>query len=141
MRPLLTSPYMEVSVKGLADSLSQTSPFPARTLAPNPFLFGLGVIFIELAYEAPLHQLQRPVDLENGRPDQFTEFFVAKRLSRSASSQMGPRYNNIIRKCLQCDFDCGDDLSQPDLQEGFYRKVVCELGTLEKEFQLMQLGD
>lgn len=136
-----TAPYIDVSVTAPNGSFSRPSTFPSRIFAPNPFLFGLGVMLLELAYETPIRNLMRPIDLDNGQEDQHTEFFVARRLSRSGSSQMGLKYNEIARSCLHCDFGCGDDLNDAKLQQEFYRKVVCELGALEKGFRKMQLGN
>jgi hypothetical protein len=140
-RPPLTSPYMNVSVKSPNGALSRAPTFPSRAFAPNPLIFGLGVMLLELAFEAPLRSMQQDSDLQGGQEDRHTEFFTAKRLNRTASTPMGPRYSEIVRKCLQCDFGRGDDLSKPELQEGFYREVVCELGKLEDKFKELQLGD
>jgi hypothetical protein len=139
--PELTSPYMNVSVRGPNGALSRAPTFPSRAFAPNPLLFGLGVMLLELAFEAPLRSMQHDSDFQGGQEDRHTEFFTAKRLNRTASTPMGPRYSEIVRKCLQCDFGRGDDLSKPELQEGFYREVVCELGRLEDKFKELQLGD
>ncbi|KAF3002702.1 hypothetical protein E8E13_010074 [Curvularia kusanoi] len=45
----------------------------------------------------------------------------------AAMSHLGGRYLKIARKCLECDFACGDDLSEVDLQGAFYTEVVCGL--------------
>lgn len=84
--------------------------------------------------------MQQDSDFQSGQEDRHTEFFTAKRLNRTASTPMGPRYSEIVRKCLQCDFGRGEDLNKPELQEGFYREVVCELGELENKFKELQLG-
>ncbi|KAI9800179.1 MAG: hypothetical protein M1833_003506 [Piccolia ochrophora] len=83
---------------------------------------------------------RRPDDGDDEQDDSYTEFFVAKRLSHTASIQMGPRYSEVVRKCLACDFGQGDDLNQPALQEAFYKDVICELGSLEERFRELQLG-
>ena len=133
--PRLASPYMNASVKDRNGPLSRTPSLSSRIFTPNALLFGLAVVLLELAYEAPLSRLRRPSDLEEGQVDRHTEFFVAKRLSESASSQMGLRYHEIVRKCLYCDFGRGHDLTKPALQEGFYQEVICELDTLEQKFR------
>lgn len=92
-------------------------------------------MLIELAFEAPLRDLQLPVDIEGSQEDWHTEFFTAKRVSRITASPLGGRYAKIVRKCLQCDFGRGDDLDDPGLQEGVYREVVCELGQLEEKLR------
>ena len=109
------------------------------SLAPNNVLFSLGVTLLELAYSSDLHALQQPTDLEDGRESRYTEFFIAKRLASNTIREMGGTYSNIVQKLLQCNFGCGDDLSDPKLQAVYYRDVVCELDRLERAFQELQL--
>lgn len=135
----LNAPFINVSVKGINGPLSRVSTFPTRSFVQNPLLFDLGVMLLELAFQAPLRQLQKPGDLNNGQEDMHTEFFTAKRLCRS-SMQLGLRYREVARKCIHCDFGRGDDLNKPELQEAFYREIICELDKLEGEFRRLQLG-
>ena len=137
----VNGPYIDVSVKGPHGPLSRASTFPCRPFAPNALLFGLGVILLELAFGAPLRALQRPIDTDGDQENRYTEFFVAKRLSKIVSRQLGPKYAQIVRRCLQCDFGRGDDLEDPALQQGFYQEVVCELEELETRFRNCYLGD
>lgn len=106
----------------------------------NPFLFRLAVILIELAYQAPLHQIEEPIDIQDTSAS-HSDFFVANRLSKSIGKTMGSSYGKVVRKCLGCDFGEGTtDLGDPGLQRVFYRDVVCELERLEREFAKLQLG-
>ena len=136
----LSAPHVNVRVKGPDGALSQVSTFPPQSLAPNPLLFSLGIVLIEIAYSSPLRHLQKPADLENGQENQYTEFFAAKRLADSVARETCIPYSKIVKKLLQCDFGCGDDLSDHQLQAGFYRDVVCELDKLEKGFRSLHLG-
>lgn len=134
------APYINVSVKGINGPLSRVPTFPeTRSFIQNPLLFDLGVMLLELAFQMPLRQLQKPIDLENGQENMHTEFFTAKRLCRS-TTQLGLRYKEVARKCIHCDFGRGDDLNKPKLQEAFYREIICELDKLEGEFRRLQLG-
>ena len=54
---------------------------------------------------------------------------------------MGSSYSKIVKKLLQCDFGCGDDLNEPELQASYYKEVVCELDRLEQGFRELQLGN
>ena len=54
---------------------------------------------------------------------------------------MGSSYSKIVKKLLQCDFGCGDDLNEPELQASYYKDVVCELDRLEQGFRKLQLGN
>jgi hypothetical protein len=42
-------------------------------------------------------------------------------------ANLGNGYLKIVRKCLECDFSCGDDLSNADLRDAVYTDVVCGL--------------
>ncbi|KAK7966238.1 uncharacterized protein PG986_000515 [Apiospora aurea] len=42
----------------------------------------------------------------------------------------GPRYQRLTKKCLDCDFGYGDDLSQPRLQQAVYQGLICELNDM-----------
>ena len=137
----MNGPYIDVSVKGPHGPPSRTSALPCRTLAPNAFMFGLGVMLLELAFEAPLRTMQRAIDNDGDQDGHYIEFFIAKRLSKIASRPLGSKYAEITRKCLQCDFGRGDDLEDPSLQQCFYQEVVCGLEELETRFRNCYLGD
>ena len=137
--PDLSPPHLSVSVKSPDGALSRASTFPPpRAFAPNPLLFGLGVLLLEIGYTATLESLKRPSDTGDGE-NRYTEFFTAKRLASSISREMGPTYGKIVNKCLHCDFGCGQDLDNPELQAGFHRDVVQELKKLEDEFAGLEL--
>lgn len=124
----LTTPYLNVPV--ISAQNRQPTSSGKVCLAPNALLYSLGVILLELAYEGPLHSLQEPCDSRGNEGIRYTEFFAARRLSKTLGSVLGSTYGQIVRKCLNCDFGCGDDLSEPALQVEFYRDVVCELQRL-----------
>ena len=135
----LIVPHLNVKVKG-PDAENFQATCVTRNIAPNSILFGLGVVLIEIAYSATLQSLQQPSDLCDGTDSSFSEFFTAKRLASSLGREMGISYGKIVKKLIQCDFGCGDDLNEPDLQAGFYKDVVCELDRLEQGFRQLQLG-
>ncbi|ERF75620.1 hypothetical protein EPUS_04600 [Endocarpon pusillum Z07020] len=131
--PDLNEPYVDVALKDAHAPVPRTSTLQRGNFAPNPFLFGLGVMLLEVSFEAPLRSLQQPVDIHTGQEDRNTEFFRAKRVSKSASRPLGDRYTKIVRKCLSCDFGEGDDLNEIPLQEAVNCSVVHELDLLEKK--------
>ena len=137
--PNLTTPHLNVKVRA-PDGQNPHTICDAPSLAPNPLLFGLGVMLLEIAHSAPLKSLQTPSDLVNDIGNGFNEFFTAKRLSNSAGRELGSSYGKIVKKLLHCDFGCGHDLNEPELQAGYYRDVVCELDRLEQGFRNLQLG-
>lgn len=63
------------------------------------------------------------------RPDDIVEIRKVANLAER-DSRLGPRYQRLTQKCLDCDFGFGKDLAQPELQSAVYRDVVCELEDL-----------
>jgi hypothetical protein len=52
---------------------------------------------------------------------------VQLRRKAEQPSRLGPRYDDLARKCLYCDFGFGSDLGKRQLQYAVYTDVVCEL--------------
>jgi hypothetical protein len=132
-------PYVNVSIMGPHGPLATRATFPSRTLIRNRLLFGLGVMLLELAYQSPLKTLQQPSDNDD-HESQNTDYYTADRVRHGAVSILGPRYAEVIRKCIQCDFGHGDDLGTTELQEGFHQDVICELEELEERFESFEVG-
>ncbi|MCJ1426288.1 hypothetical protein MMC29_004191 [Sticta canariensis] len=137
---LLTAPHVNVKVNRPAKQLSQTSTSKSRDFIRNHLLFGLGVLLIEIANSSTIQGLQQPSDLEDGRENQHTEYHVAKRLANSLGREMGASYGKIVQKLLHCDFGCGADLNDPELQTRLHKDVVCELDELERGFRSLQFA-
>lgn len=131
--PSLTSPHLNVKVKGPCGQVSRASTFPPDNLARNSLLFSLGVVLLEVAYTATLESLQSPIDLDRGRESRYTEFFAARRLAKSGKTDMGSTYHKIIERLVECDFGCGTDLNDAQLQAAFHRDVICPLEKLERK--------
>jgi hypothetical protein len=136
----LNEPFLSVIVKQPLEPLSPTSTPRNRTLIRNPILFGLGVMFLELAYEAPLRSLEKKVDVDL-REERNTDYYIADRVHLAASTLLGGRYAEVARKCVHCDFGCGSDLNDVRLQEVFYREVVEELEELEVKLRAVYIGE
>ena len=131
--PSLPSPHLNVRMGGACSQLSRASGFPCHSLARNPLLFSLGVVLLEIAYTSSLHNLQKPLDMESSREPQYTEFFAARRLAKSARTDMGIRYHKVVEKLIECDFGCSSDLNDPHLQAAFHTEVICPLERLEQK--------
>ena len=131
--PNLSSPHLNVKLKEPCEQVSCASAFPAYSLARNPLLFGLGVILLEIAYTSTLENLQSSVDLENGQANRYTEFFTARRLAKTAKTDMGGKYHKVVEKLVECDFGCGTNLNDTHLQAAFHDDVIRPLETLEKK--------
>lgn len=138
---VLTSPHLNVRVRGPDGQLSRSSTFPPHTLARNPLLFGLGVVLLEIAYSSTLESLQRPNDLDSSQRDLYTEFFVARRLAMAGHSDMGGSYHKVVERLVECDFGCGNDLSDIQLQVALYKDVICPLERLEEKLRDFHLNN
>ncbi|KAH8911086.1 hypothetical protein BR93DRAFT_975133 [Coniochaeta sp. PMI_546] len=46
--------------------------------------------------------------------------------------RLGPKYRDLMQKCLNCDFGCGSNLTRPQLQQAVYEDVVEELDAMIK---------
>jgi hypothetical protein len=42
-------------------------------------------------------------------------------------TSISPKYDELTRRCLNCDFGCGEDLNRPNLRQAVYEKVYREL--------------
>ncbi|KAF2792303.1 hypothetical protein K505DRAFT_55457 [Melanomma pulvis-pyrius CBS 109.77] len=93
----------------------------------NTTLFFLGVALLELAHWKPLESLSTPQD-----PN---EILTARRLA-SRPTPLGSRYQEIARKCLQCNFGFGTDLNKKELQTAVYGEVVCQLEKMIKTLSI-----
>lgn len=136
----LKEPHLNVKIRGPDGQLPESSTLAARSLVRNPLLFGLGIVLIEIANSSTLQGLQQSSDLDDGQENEYTEYHVAKRLANSLGREMGASYGKIVQKLLYCDFGCGDDLNDPELQARLHKDIVCELDELERGFRSLQLG-
>lgn len=92
----------------------------------NAPLFSLGVALLEVSQQRPVHF--RGVNPEN-------EVIAVRRLARG-SMRLGPRYKEIVRRCLECDFGYGNDLEKSELQSAVYGQVVWQLEEMMKKLCL-----
>jgi tetrahydromethanopterin S-methyltransferase subunit G len=82
--------------------------------------------------------LARKEDFDHG--EDFTNHAVAQRVNGVLGTPMGTKYGEIVRKCLECEFDVREqDLAKPELQRAFYRDVICEMDDLEAAFKRLDL--
>ncbi|KAF9893473.1 hypothetical protein FE257_010785 [Aspergillus nanangensis] len=102
-RPQDALPYISVSVRACSSTIQSGSLQSSEYdhFIRNPVLFGLGVMLLELAYQAPLSTLQEPVDLQKGETHGFADYFTAHRLVdhsyRMPSAPGGiPSYHHVI---------------------------------------------
>jgi hypothetical protein len=55
---------------------------------------------------------------------------VAIRRRARQTSRLGPRFQEIVQKCVDCDFGQVDDLENPTLKNAIYNSVICEIEDL-----------
>ena len=88
----------------------------------NETLCSLGIALLEIAYRQPIESLRR-----EGEP---SNIYAARRLALYSTTPLGPKYQNIVRKCMRCDFNSGTNLESTELQSAIWSDVVCELERL-----------
>ena len=137
--PDISTPHLNAKVNNSNGQPSNASTF--AHIARNQILFRLGVILLEIAHAASLESLQQPSDLTNGKEDQHSEFFTARRLAKCKHSVMGIKYHNIVEQLIECVFPCGDDLKSDELQTAFYKDVICPLEELEEGLRRLHVSD
>jgi hypothetical protein len=143
----ITLPYLQVRVGDCSLSsnnrITQKEKLSKRDVfIRNPCLFSLGVILIELAYQAPITTLRQNFDRGDSHDGMHADFFAAMRLSETMATSLEPAYATLARKCLWCDFgESITDLGNPALQASVYTNIVCELERLERGCAKLQLAD
>ncbi|KAG8533897.1 uncharacterized protein KY384_001638 [Bacidia gigantensis] len=106
----------------------------------NATLFNLGVVLLELAHECPIQEMGIESDNVPGLPPAMADYFAAFRQTKEVTSCLGPKFSDIVRKCLHCDFGQGWDLQNPSLQDAVHREVVSELDRLEMGLRGLGIG-
>jgi hypothetical protein len=135
---LLPVPYLRATIhteklRPASDKVLETQ---VGSSIRNHYLFRLGILLLELAYQARLQSLRRGP----GSPVQI-EFEIADQYSRKVGSIMGPRYARIVRRCLGCDFGQDVDLAYPGLRGAVHKNVVMELEGLAHDFEKMEISE
>jgi hypothetical protein len=119
--PTLPEEPMDNEVQMIETRKGQLSESQRRGIN-NTTLFCLGLAFLEIGHWKPLSSLvEKDYDTD--------EVDTARRLS-FGNSKLGRRYDEIVRKCLQCNFGFGTDLKRTELQSAVYSDVVCPLEEL-----------
>ncbi len=132
----LQTPYLKSKVsmgKGVAKqqvSMIQRPQSPANPQEIwNQTIYSLGVMLLELAYDAPLADLRTPAD---GRQDANLMHRAAARLKDSVWRKLGTKYADVVKICMHCALEPSNDLDSGDLQERFFDEVVQKLSFISK---------
>jgi len=99
------------------------------SLARNETLFNLGVVLLELGYNAPFESLSQ------GGSDNVANFFAARRLGESVHKKLNMTYRRLVEKCLDCNFGVAYKLDDTELQGAVVVQVVNQLDICLKQYQ------
>ncbi|KAI1056420.1 hypothetical protein LB507_001650, partial [Fusarium sp. FIESC RH6] len=117
-KTLLTQEQNSVTATGLPTPVAVDDALEDAKLlygVRNLTLWSLGAILLQVGRWSTLGSLE--------------DVIAVRRLSRQASN-LGPRYRDLTKKCLDCDFGYGDDLTKPRLQQAVYEGLVSELSEM-----------
>lgn len=88
----------------------------------NVTLAKLGLALLEIGHK-------RNIGSFNIEPEQH-DVINARILAESSYTDLGPRYQRIARRCIDCNLPADDSLDAEDLQNAVYTNVVCELESM-----------
>ncbi|KAF9882693.1 hypothetical protein FE257_005520 [Aspergillus nanangensis] len=131
-------PYISACVQVPNPERGNHVPSEYDLIIRNPVVFGLGVMLLELAYQAPFDNLKQGIDFGQGTVS-FPNYVAAKRLAGDVNVHISASFKKIVKKCLDCDFGYDTDFQSPALQDAFYYQVIGGLEEIEKKLQQLQL--
>lgn len=127
----LTQPMEGVESNGAVAPISTMQDIQDLYGISNMTLASLGLALLEIGLRGDVQSLRRGNDPH--------EVVTARKLLIGLHTQMGPKYQDIVRRCIQCDFAFGTDLSKKELQSAVYSDVVCPLEDMIKAYQSLTL--
>lgn len=135
---LLESPCLNAKFShnptNLQISRIQTGSSPA-SLASNQELFSLGVVLIELGYDAPFETVSQLDGLSVGTNAQVRDFLAARRLGESVHKKLNMTYGRLVEKCLNCNFGVATKLGDAELQSAVLIHVVNQLDVCLEQYK------
>jgi hypothetical protein len=99
----------------------------ASSLAPNEALFNLGVVLIELGFNATFESLVAENDVPDTIRDRGSDLLATRRLGESVYRSMNRTYGRVVEKCLNCNFGVATNLDDVELQSAVLIHVVNQL--------------
>ena len=129
--PLIGQPHISKSFASRAITLpshKDKAPCSAGPMIRNKSMFDLGILLIELCFNKSLEELREPEDLDNGKPNAYTDFSTANRLIQLVYNEAGNRYGDAVRRCIRCEFDQREETFESDgFRQAVYQRVVAPL--------------
>ncbi|KAL3468895.1 hypothetical protein BJX99DRAFT_242540 [Aspergillus californicus] len=136
-----TLPYISCCVRA---SMGAPNPHPSSSdcdlIVRNPVIFSLGVMLLELAYQAQFNDLKNEIDLAQGSLP-FANYFAAKRLAEDVNVHISANFKKIVKKCIDCDFGHDSNFQSSALQDAFHEQVIGGLDEIERKLHRLQLDD
>lgn len=120
---LLQETVPQVKADTLLHSSSGADLYGIRNLT----LANLGIALLEIGLRKDIQEFRKTCEPH--------DVVTARKLANGLQTPLGPQYQAIIRKCVDCDFAFGADLSTRELQDAVYSDVVCSLKDLIKAFE------
>jgi hypothetical protein len=125
---VISSTVEDTAMSGIEREKSACISDRVRYGIHNTVLFFLGVALLEIAHWKPIEEKMTDRDDNN-------QVFAARRLA-AGRAPLGPHYQKIVEKCLQCNFGFGTKLSDTALRTAVYNDVVCELETMIEKLKI-----
>ena len=104
---------------------------------PNPLIYNLGIILIEICLGQTLQSFRMqedPLD-HDGKPNILTDLSSAMRLIEPVYSVAGTGYGDVVRRCIRSDFDSRRmDLTDDSFRQNVYERIVEPLEEDVKNF-------
>jgi hypothetical protein len=125
----LSCSHTNVQISGVQNGSSPAS------LASNQELFSLGVVLIELGYDAPFETVSRLDGLSVGTNAQVRDFLAARRLGESVHKKLNMTYGRLVEKCLNCNFGVATKLGDAELQSAVLIHVVNQLDICLEQYR------
>lgn len=125
-------PFLSLKDGHISSLVRVAAPrFTPCRLIRQETIFALGIFLIELVLDKPFVAMKLPEDSADGTT--LADFYAADRLLQEVYHQAGPRYGDIVRRCIRFEFDhYSCDLEDPDLLGKIFTTVV---GALEQEVE------
>jgi hypothetical protein len=131
---LLESPCLKTRLS--TSPTNVTHPIAsASSLAANEALFSLGVVLIELGYNASFETLSEFEGVQVGTHKQVVDFIAARRLGESVHKKLNMTYGRLVEKCLNCNFGVATKLEDTELQSAVVIHVVNQLDICLEQYR------
>ncbi|KAF2012580.1 hypothetical protein BU24DRAFT_442997 [Aaosphaeria arxii CBS 175.79] len=114
---------------------SRSTPLGRKRHDHNQLRYLYGIRNLTLAkLGVALLEIGRKKDITSLSTDEMPHCVISARklLAEDPSSlaSLGKRYIKMARQCIDCDFSCGDDLTEEELRSAVYTDVVCVLADM-----------